>query len=108
MALACALEALLLLALAAAPVAERAVPPPGVTCWLLLAAALLYPLLAPLTGHPWAEAEVAGFMPDPTALATLGVLCGLRGWRTWSRWLAAAIPIASLLLGAITRWLVAQ
>jgi hypothetical protein len=101
-------QALLLLVLAAMPVAAGEQAPPGPTCWILLGAGLAYPLLAPLTGHPWGEAEVAGFMPDPTALATLGVLCGLRGWPKWSRWLAATVPIASLLLGAATRWLVAQ
>ncbi|MEJ8836008.1 DUF6064 family protein [Ramlibacter sp. AN1133] len=107
-ALACALEALLLLGAAGIPLRSGAAPAPGVPCWLLLAAALLYPLLAPLTGHPWAEAEVAGFMPEPTALATLGVLAGLRGWPKWSRWLPAVPALASLLLGAATRWLVAQ
>jgi len=103
-----ALQALLLAAAAAAPLRSRALAPPGPLCWMLLAAAALYPLLAPLTGHPWSEAEVAGFMPDPTALATLGTLAGLRGWPRWSRALLAAIPIASLLLGAATRWLLAQ
>lgn len=103
-----ALEALLLLAAACALPASSAAPLPGPLCWILLGAALLYPLLAPLTGHPWSEAEVAGFMPDPTALATLGVLAGLRGRPGWSRWPAAAIPIASLLLGGATRWLLAQ
>lgn len=43
----------------------------GVAMWAL---ALLYPLLAPMTGRPFDQAEVIGFAPDPTALATLGLL----------------------------------
>jgi hypothetical protein len=105
---ACAVEALLLLAAAAMPVKSGVLPAPGAPCWILLAAALCYPLLAPLTGHAWSEAEVAGFMPDPTALATAGVLAGLRPWPQWSRWLLAVVPAVSLLLGAATRWLIAQ
>jgi hypothetical protein len=76
--------------------------------WGLLAAALLYPLLAPLTGHAWSEAEVFGFMTDPTALGTLGAVAALRGWPAWSRVTLAALPMLSLLLGLATRWLIAR
>ena len=106
---ACALQAVLLLAAAGCrPSADRAAPAAGAACWTLLLAALLYPLLAPLTGHPWSEAEVFGFMPEPTALATLGVLAGLRRWPSWARWALAILPVLSLLLGAATRWLIRQ
>ena len=106
---ACALQALLLLAAVGCRPAEGAeVRPAGVLACTVLAAALLYPLLAALTGHPWSEAEVFGFMPDPTALATLGVLAALRPWPVWSRSVLAALPVLSLLLGAATRWLLAQ
>jgi len=107
-ALACALQALLLATAACVPLAGRGAPAPGPLGGILLAAALLYPLLAPLASRPWSEAEVFGFMPEPTALATLGVLAGSRAWPAWGRWLLAAIPVASLLLGAATRWLVAR
>ncbi|HET8747731.1 MAG TPA: DUF6064 family protein [Ramlibacter sp.] len=107
-ALACGLQALLLAAAAGLPLRSREGAAPGPLGAILLAAALLYPLLAPLTGHPWSEAEVFGFMPEPTALATLGVLAGVRAWPAWSRWLLSVIPGASLLLGAATRWLIAQ
>jgi hypothetical protein len=76
--------------------------------WGLLVAALLYPLLAPLTGHAWSEAEVFGFMTDPTALGTLGAVAALRGWPAWSRVTLAALPMLSLLLGLATRWLIAR
>jgi hypothetical protein len=45
---------------------------------LLLAAALLYPLLALAAGRPITQSEWFGLMPDPTVLATLGVLLCLR------------------------------
>jgi hypothetical protein len=73
----------------------------------LVAAALLYPLAAPLQGRGWAQAEVFGFMPDPTALATLGALVALRHPGAGARALLAAIPLLSLLFGAATRWLLA-
>lgn len=42
----------------------------GLVLWSVLA----HPLLAPALGRPWAQAEVFGLAPDPTAIATLGVL----------------------------------
>ncbi|WP_332827947.1 DUF6064 family protein [Ramlibacter sp.] len=72
----------------------------------LLAAAALYPLLAPLTGHPMREAEVFGWMPDPTALATIGALC-LLPMHHGARLALGALPAVSLALGVATRWLLA-
>ena len=72
----------------------------------LVAAAALYPLLAPLTGHPLREAEAFGWMPDPTALATLGALCMLP-MRAAVRVLLCVLPVALLALGMATRWLLA-
>ena len=37
-----------------------------------------YPLLAPASGRGWRQAEVFGIAPDPTAMATLGVLLACR------------------------------
>jgi hypothetical protein len=62
-------------------------------------AALLYPLLAPLQGRPAAQAEVFGLLPDPTVLATLAVLLGLRvpvpvvllAWTVPLLWCAVAL-----------------
>lgn len=109
LAAACGAQALLLAAAAAMP-AREATPVSrsiGVTGGILLAAGLLFPLAAPLQGHGWMRAEVFGFMPDPTALATLGALLVLRHPRGGMRALLAAIPLLSLLLGAATRWLLA-
>jgi hypothetical protein len=115
---ACGLQSLLLLAAACAPrrTAARADPPADpaqpaalrAVALLLLMAALLYPLLAPATGHAWHEAEVFGFMPDPTALATLAAAAALQRWPVWSRGGLAVIPLLVLLLGAATRALIAQ
>jgi hypothetical protein len=41
---------------------------------VLLFAVLGYPLIAPLAGRPWTQAELFAIAPDPTVLATLGVL----------------------------------
>lgn len=61
-------------------------------------AVLMHPLLAPLDGRGWNQAEVLGLAPDPTAIATLAWLVALplpahRGWHalvqlTWALVLA--------------------
>ena len=52
----------------------------GWTGYFLLAFALAgQPLLAPLQGRGWASSEVFGIAPDPTAIATLGLLLLARG-----------------------------
>jgi len=60
--------------------------------YLILAFALAgAPLLAPLQGRGWATSEVFGIAPDPTAIATLGVLLLARG-----RLLPLLVPIPIL------------
>lgn len=103
---ACGLQALLLLFAALRPwhgTSNAGVRTAGL---LLLAAAALYPLLAPLTGHAPREAEVFGWMPDPTALATIGAACMLP-MRVGTRLLLSTLPALSLALGIATRWLLA-
>lgn len=59
-----------------------------------------YPLIAPLVGRGWSQAEVFGIHPDPTAVAALGIaLLMLRGWRLW---LAAVVPGLWCLASALT------
>jgi hypothetical protein len=48
---------------------------------LLVVGLAIYPLLAPIFGRPWQQAEVFGVSPDPTALATLGLLALAEGPR---------------------------
>jgi hypothetical protein len=72
------------------------------TGYLILAFALaVQPLLAPLQGRGWATSEVFGITPDPTAIATLGLLLLARG-----RLLPLLLPIPLLwcLLSGITLW----
>lgn len=60
-----------------------------------------YPALALLQGLPLARAEVFGLMPEPTALATLGLLLVLRAHA--APWMGA-IPVLSLLFAAAMLW----
>ena len=74
--------------------------PAGWTGYLILGFALAgQPLLAPLQGRGWASSEVFGIAPDPTAMATLGVLLLARG-----KFLPVLLPIPVLwcLLSGIT------
>ena len=66
----------------------------------LLVAALVWPVLAPLDGRPWHEAEVLAIAPDPTAIATLGLLA-LAERSRWTALLCAA-PVLWLALSTLT------
>jgi hypothetical protein len=66
--------------------------PAGWIGFLILGFALVgQPLLAPLQGRGWASSEVLGIAPDPTVMATLGVLLLARG-----RLLPWLLPIPAL------------
>ncbi len=52
-------------------------------------AVLLYPLIALASGRPWQQMEWFGVMPDPTALATLGILL----WSSRVCWLLLPLPL---------------
>lgn len=100
-ALAFAFQALLLLwlALRGAPAVSPSRWERGAGLALLLFAVPVFPLLAPLFGRSWIQAEVFGMAPDPTALATLGVLLFVGASRVWG---CLLIPVAwSLISGAI-------
>jgi len=107
--LACGVQALLLLGGAVLPLPAAAAAGGAMRAAgrALVVVALAFPLLAPLQGRGWSEAEVFGFMPDPTALATLGVLLAAPRLPVWRRIVLAVIPLLSLLLGAATRALLA-
>ncbi|MBX9846301.1 MAG: hypothetical protein K2Z80_31300 [Xanthobacteraceae bacterium] len=71
--------------------------------WVLVAAGVvLYPLLAPLLGRPWTQAEIFGVAPDPTAVATLGVLLLAKGRVA----LFVALPLLWCAITALTLWTV--
>jgi hypothetical protein len=72
---------------------------------LVLWALLLHPLLPLLRGAPSVQAEVFGLAPDPTAIATLGVLLTLAPATLSARWglrLLWAVSTAWCALSAAT------
>lgn len=73
----------------------------AVAGWFLIALATAQPLLAPLSGRGWASAEVFAIAPDPTAIATLGLLLTLRGPMTW---VLVPIPLLWCAVSALTLW----
>jgi hypothetical protein len=62
----------------------------------------LYPLITALSGGSLARAEVAGVMPEPTALVTIGLLIATRSTRYG---FLLALPLLSLAAGWTTLWL---
>jgi hypothetical protein len=67
---------------------------------LVLFALAAQPLLGPLLGRTWSGVELFGIAPDPTVLATLGVL--LSADRI--RFLLLAIPLAWCAIAGATLW----
>jgi Family of unknown function (DUF6064) len=104
-ALAFALEALLLLWLGV--MRQRLTPVTASTLRqrsgvvLFVLAWLGFPLLAPLLGRSWMQTEIFGMAPDPTALATLGMLL-LSGTRP--QWWLFPIPVLWCLISGATMW----
>jgi hypothetical protein len=50
---------------------------------LFLFALLVQPSVGPLVGRDWRQAEIFGIAPDPTVLATLGILLTVRERLPW-------------------------
>ena len=59
----------------------------------------LHPLLGLVAGRPIAGAEVFAIAPDPTAIATLGIVAMAQGRAAW---LLLAIPVLWCLVSALT------
>jgi uncharacterized protein DUF6064 len=57
-------------------------------------ALLVAPLIGPLLGRPWRQVEIFGVAPDPTAVATLGILLLAQGQVRWELVLVPAIGCA--------------
>ena len=111
-ALAFAVQAVLLLGQGTWPRDAHAPPAGGVVQklgWLLaVSGVLLYPLAGLLAGRPWTQLELFGMIPEPTALASLGLLlASAQPPSRRLRCLLAVIPTLSLLVGAATLWLIA-
>ncbi|HUR93344.1 MAG TPA: DUF6064 family protein [Gemmatimonadales bacterium] len=69
----------------------------GLALWI--GSVVIYPAVAPLAGRPWRQAEVFGVAPDPTAIASLGVLL-LAGARP--RWILIVIPMIWCVFSGLT------
>lgn len=69
---------------------------------LLLWALLAHPLLALASGRPWMQAEIIGLAPDPTAIATLGLLLGIDAGPSALLSVLRAGALAWLLVSAAT------
>jgi hypothetical protein len=66
--------------------------------YAIILVALTYPLIAVALGRPLIQAEAFGVAPDPTALATIGIL--LAAQRT--PWFALLIPLLWLIFSTLT------
>jgi hypothetical protein len=104
------LQALLMLALAGRRAGLRWILQPGprrAAALLLAALAAAYPLAAPLLGRPWSQAQGFGLLPDPTVLAALAVLLGLRlpaglALPCWT------VPLLWCVVAALLQWTLHQ
>jgi hypothetical protein len=67
---------------------------------LVLFAVLAQPLVGPLAGRGWSAIEVPGIAPDPTVVATLGVLLA-RGGNAWP---LLPIPLIWCAISGATLW----
>tara|TARA_R110000796_G_scaffold169305_1_gene286174 strand:+ start:865 stop:1536 length:672 start_codon:yes stop_codon:yes gene_type:complete len=75
-------------------------PPVAIGIAITLFGLLIMPLMAPLSGGSWYQAEVFGIHADPTAVTTLGlVLIMLRGFALW---IAVIIPALWLVVSGLT------
>jgi hypothetical protein len=68
---------------------------------LFLFALLIQPMIGPLVGRDWSQAEFFGIAPDPTAVGTLGVLLLASG--LW-HWVFLAIPLLWCVVSGATLW----
>ena len=68
---------------------------------LVIFAVFVEPLIAPLVGRGFLQAEVFGVAPDPTAVATLGILLAAGRHALWRM---GIIPLMSCMLSGAVTW----
>ena len=68
---------------------------------IFLFALVVQPLIGPLLGRDWRQVEIIGLAPDPTAVATLGLLLLSAGRTTWA---LMAVPALWCAGTGATRW----
>jgi hypothetical protein len=67
---------------------------------IFLFALVVHPLIGPLVGREWMQAEIFGVAPDPTVVATLGVLLAA----TRPHWELLVIPFIWCAISGATAW----
>jgi Family of unknown function (DUF6064) len=67
---------------------------------LVVAALAVLPFAALAVGRPWRQIEVAGLLPDPTAILTLGLLLIARR----AHWSLYVVPVLWCLASGVTLW----
>jgi hypothetical protein len=67
---------------------------------IFLFALFVFPLIGPLTGRPWLQAELFGVAPDPSVVATLGVLVAAHR----PHWELLVIPVIWCAISGATLW----
>jgi hypothetical protein len=67
---------------------------------IFLFALLVHPLIGPLVGRPWPQVELFGAAPDPTVVATLGVLVAAHR----PHWELLVVPLVWCAIGGATLW----
>lgn len=65
---------------------------------IFLFALAIQPLIGPLLGRPWRQVEFFGVAPDPTVVATLGVLLAA------TRWELMVLPLIWCAISGATLW----
>ncbi|KLK91747.1 hypothetical protein AA309_18510 [Microvirga vignae] len=68
---------------------------------LFLFALVIQPLIGLLVGRDWKQTEIFGIAPDPTVLATLGILLTMDKWPPWGLMI---IPLIWCALSGATLW----
>ncbi len=70
---------------------------------LAVVGVLAYPLVGVAAGRPWIQADMFGLMPQPTAIATFGLLLATIR-RAWLLGWLLIVPAISMLVGLATWW----
>jgi len=68
--------------------------------FLFLFALALQPLIAALVGRDWRQAEILGLTPDPTVVATLGILLTAKS----PPWSLTVLPLFWCAISGMTLW----
>ncbi len=71
---------------------------------IFLFALFVQPLIGPIMGRPWSQAEIFAVAPDPTVIATLGILL----MTNRPPWALLIIPLSWCAISGATLWTMAS